>query len=72
MTDSIQVVLASRHGVQGLIDQYADGKIPYGELKKGVADLGYSTRSLWEMTRHIPERPPFPNQGVNDDGPPRL
>lgn len=47
------VVMVPRIGVQEWIDQYAAGKISYLDMERGIAAQGYSTRSLYEMVRHI-------------------
>ena len=39
--------------IADFIEDYAQGVITYGQLRKEIAALGYNTASLFEMTRHI-------------------
>ena len=52
-----ELVLVPRRGVAELIDQYANGTLSYRELEKRIAELGYSTFSLFDMVKNIKPEP---------------
>jgi hypothetical protein len=45
----IEVVMVAREGVGELVEACARGELPFGELCRRVAAMGFKTTSLFEM-----------------------